>query len=219
MHIMGLEKVKEEVLQKAKERADAILKQGKQEVQQLEAYHTSRLKQERERMEESTHVLVIDMKRQELSQASIDARTMLLKTKKERLESVVEKTLQKLAKMSVDEKRDILVGLLKGSQNDIKIKTVYCNKDDVPIIKKLGNYTIQTADILGGVILENEDGTVRIDLSYESIMGNVVEQNLTKISSILFGTPEQNIPKEAQKTTQPAKTKSSAKKRSKKKKR
>ena len=41
--------------------------------------------------------------------------------------------------------------------------------------------------IIGGIVLENEDGTVRLDFTYDSILKNVYERSLKQISDILYG--------------------------------
>ncbi|RQD81652.1 V-type ATP synthase subunit E, partial [Methanosalsum natronophilum] len=42
-------------------------------------------------------------------------------------------------------------------------------------------------DCVGGVIIEDEDGKVRLDYTYESILKEVNERSLKEISDILFG--------------------------------
>lgn len=203
---MGLEKVKEEVLRKAKERADAIFKEAKSEANSIEVQMQKRIAAEKERMLQETAVMMDDLSRQEVSQAKLDARNSMLKAKKELIEHVMSKARNKLEKLSQQDRRGIISSLLKRGQRDIRVRYVYCNKNDVQLVKKLGNFSFDNADISGGLILEIEDKTVRIDLSYESIMEKIREENLTKISDILFEKKEGEV-KEHKKSRSPKKSK------------
>ena len=42
-------------------------------------------------------------------------------------------------------------------------------------------------DCLGGVVIENKDGTEVLDFRYDMILKNVNEQSLKQVSNILFG--------------------------------
>jgi len=183
---MGLEKVKEEVLRKAKEKADTLFKEAKLEAGNIETQMQKRIVAEREKLLKETDSLMSQMSKQEISQAKLDARNSMLKAKKELIEHVMAKARNKLEKLSMQDRKGIISGLLKRGQREIKVKHVYCNKNDVQLVKKLGNFSFNNADLSGGLILEIEDKTVRIDLSYESIMEKIREENLTKISDILF---------------------------------
>lgn len=185
---MGLEKVKEEVLRKAKEKADAIFKEAKLEAGNIETQMQKRIVAEGEKLLKETESLMSQMSKQDISQSNLDARNSMLKAKKDLIEHVMAKARNKLEKLSKQDKKEIVSSLLKRGQREIKVRYVYCNKNDVQLVKKLGNFSFDNADISGGLILEIEDKTVRIDLSYESIMEKIREENLTKISDILFET-------------------------------
>ena len=42
-------------------------------------------------------------------------------------------------------------------------------------------------DIVGGIIAENQDETVRVDYSFDSMLQNMEENELQSINKILFG--------------------------------
>jgi len=65
---------------------------------------------------------------------------------------------------------------------------VYSSKDSEDIVKKLTSLSYAgNLDAIGGIVLENEDGTVRLDFTYDSILKNVYERSLKQISDILYG--------------------------------
>ena len=65
---------------------------------------------------------------------------------------------------------------------------VYSSKESEEAVKKLTSLSYAgNIDCIGGVILENEDGTIRLDFTYDSILKDVYERSLKQISDILYG--------------------------------
>ena len=193
---MGLERVKEEVLQKAKEKADAILKTGRAEIQRLENQMQEQIQRERKQFMDDTAAFLDEMSRQEVSQAKLDCRNNILRAKKEFIDQCFARTRQKIEHLSADDKKNILTAMLKQGQKQLPVKYAYCNKNDVPLLRKLGNFTVMEAPLSSGLILENEQQSIRVDFSAESLLERIKEENLMKISSILF---EQKVEKNKEK--------------------
>ncbi len=42
-------------------------------------------------------------------------------------------------------------------------------------------------DCIGGLVIENDDGSIRLDFTYDRILDDVSDQSLKQISEILFG--------------------------------
>ncbi|MCD4704024.1 MAG: hypothetical protein K8R64_07010 [Methanosarcinaceae archaeon] len=56
------------------------------------------------------------------------------------------------------------------------------------MVKKLSSLEYAgNIDCIGGVVIENEDGTIRLDYRYDVILKNVYEHSLKNTSEILFG--------------------------------
>lgn len=196
---MSLEKVREEVLEQARNSADAIMKAARAEAGALENQNKARMEQEKKAALEEISRLAEEIERQELSQAKLDAKNSLLKAKKELIEESFAKARQKLLKLGQEEKKNILATMLKRAQSQIKAAHAYCSKDDVQLVKKLGNFSVNAASISGGLIAENEQKTIRLDLSYESILERVKEEHLTVIHKILFEEPMQQAERKSPK--------------------
>ncbi|MBI2545974.1 hypothetical protein HYV81_02230 [Candidatus Woesearchaeota archaeon] len=190
---MGLEKVREEVLEQARKQADAILRAARSEAESIEGQSRARMEQEKRQANEELGILLDEIERQELSQAKLDARNALLQVKKELIELALAKAQQKLAKLKDEEKRQLYAAMLKHGQASMKVVHVYCNKDDILLVKKLGNLNVHPAPIPGGLIVENEQQTVRLDMSFSSILEGVKEERLTQIHKILFASAGERI--------------------------
>ena len=86
--------------------------------------------------------------------------------------------------MSGKQREECMNKLLDKAKKDIEVAKVYCNKNDAKLVK---GFKAEPSDIIGGLIAENADGTVRVDYSFGTMLQNIKENELQKISRILFG--------------------------------
>ena len=64
----------------------------------------------------------------------------------------------------------------------------YSNEKDAKHVMKMTDLTYMgEINCIGGLVIENDDGTVRMDYTYDRILEDVSEQSLKHISDILFG--------------------------------
>jgi vacuolar-type H+-ATPase subunit E/Vma4 len=90
---------------------------------------------------------------------------------------LAEQGLQKLNKKSREDH------LKKILHSGFKFSKVYCAKSDVTLVK---GHKAEVTEIAGGAILENKDGDIRLDLSYETILSNIKQDNLDEVAKALF---------------------------------
>jgi len=65
---------------------------------------------------------------------------------------------------------------------------IYSNKDSEEVVRKLSSLEyVGNVDCIGGVVIENDEGTIRLDYTYDIILKNANEQSLIQTSDILFG--------------------------------
>ena len=126
------------------------------------------------------------MRRQELSTADLDLRNAELQKKKELIELVFLKAREELKKADLSKRRAFLTTLLDRAKKEMTIATIYCTEKDKPIVAKLAKARVVTQAMLGGMILEDKSGSVRIDYSFEMILQSIQERSLGEIGSILF---------------------------------
>ena len=74
--------------------------------------------------------------------------------------------------------------LLEKAKNDIEVAHVYCSKKDAKSLKEL---KAEAADMIGGLIAENKEKTIRVDYSFETILQGIKENELQNMSKLLFG--------------------------------
>lgn len=181
---MGLEAVKDEIIRQAKEQETALLAEARKESNRIAKETERKIEEMKEKSEAETKKMMDNIKKQELASAELENKKALLEAKKQVIENVFGEARKKLEGMD-DKKRDIFIcKLLEKTKNEIEIAHVYCNKKDAKFIK---GFNAETADIIGGLIAENKDRTIRANYSYEIILQSIKENALQNINKILFG--------------------------------
>jgi V/A-type H+-transporting ATPase subunit E len=126
------------------------------------------------------------IKQQEISSANLEVKRTLLNTRKELLEEVYTKAKQSISSLSPEKNEELLKSIIEN--NEASGKRIYSNAASEEIVKKLSSLEYGgNIDCIGGVVIENEDGTVRLDYTYDVILKSVNEQLLKQTSDILFG--------------------------------
>jgi V/A-type H+/Na+-transporting ATPase subunit E len=180
---MGLEKVKEEILSKAKKVADSIIAKARKEEMKIikEAEHKASiiLKDNKEKAKK----IIENTKIKELAKSELACKKALLETKKEIIDDIIDTVKTKVKNFRDDKKKKIIQELLTKASKELKIGYVYCKESDKKFIKK---YKTMPLDLLGGVIVENKDKTIRINYSFDAFIENIKEKNIDEINKSLF---------------------------------
>src|SRR3989338_8355155 len=180
---MGLEAVKGEILANARKREEALLAEAEKEAGNIIKEAQNRIAEFKEKAEAETKKLIETMKRQETASAELESKKLSLEAKKESVEKVFEEARKIIDALSDRKREEHMSKLLDKAKNDIEVTKVYCNKKEAKLVKGL---KAEPAGIIGGLIAENADGTVRVDYSFDTILQDIKENELQKISKILF---------------------------------
>jgi V/A-type H+/Na+-transporting ATPase subunit E len=173
---MGLEEVKKEILNNARSQAKQLQKEGEKESQAIMASAEAKVAAIKERADKEA-----DFEIEQYRTVSMAEAASITKKKMLSFGEVIEQTKDKLEKLSVANRQKHLNTLLKDTTGYAK---VYVSKKDVSAVKKQKASEI---DILGGAILENSEGNVRLDMSYETLLGQLKQEKLAEVSKMLFG--------------------------------
>ncbi|MBP2031042.1 V/A-type H+-transporting ATPase subunit E [Methanohalophilus levihalophilus] len=126
------------------------------------------------------------MKKQEVSSANLEVKRTMLNARKDVLERVYEQAVEIISSMPESKQEDLLKAILEA--NESSGTRIYSNKESEELVKRLSSLEYAgNIDCVGGVIIENEEATVRLDFTYDIILKRVYEQNLRQTSDILFG--------------------------------
>ena len=180
---MGLEKVKDRVIEEAKEKAATTINAAKEEARVI---NSSAAKQAKEREKAARDKLEVDIKsikNRENAAAKLESKKLSLTFKKEFVDEILSEVKNKLEHFSDSTRAKHVKLLLVKAAKEISISTVYCNKKDRKTVDK---YKVKDAPILGGVIAESANGTLRVDYSYETLLEQLHESLMGELNELLF---------------------------------
>ncbi len=183
---MGLDSVLKEISREGEERINQIKKEGETEAGKILERAEKEVAEILEKAKTEAEREAERRKRQEISSANLEVKRKLLTRKKELLDEVLERLKEKVADLSTRERRDLLRKILETHGREGA--RVYCSERDQKDIKKLSDLEIAgTIDCIGGVIIESEDGNVRLNYTFDEILQQVYERNIKEVSERLFG--------------------------------
>jgi len=180
---MGLEVVVQDVLARGEEEANRIKQEGTDEAKAIitGAENTARqiLKEKREQAIEQ----IDRRKNREISSANLEVKRAILNTKKELLDGVYDEAMEVLASLSESERETIIKKLLESQTESTR---VFSNKNDESLVRRISRLEYGgTIPCSGGIMLENEDGTVIRDLTFDTLLKDVREKSLKQLAEIL----------------------------------
>ena len=180
---MGLEAVKEEILNSAKEQANSLIADARKESSRTARETEKKIEELQSKSEADTKRALDMIRRQELASAELDNRKTLLEAKKQIIEAAFAEARKRLENLD-DKKREVMMEkLLEKAKSEIEAAKIYCNRKDAKFVKGIDTLA---ADIIGGLIAENREGTVRIDYSFDTMLQSIKESELQSISKVLF---------------------------------
>ena len=191
----GMEKISEAILDKVRAEAQDIIKKAEEKARE----RVEKAKRQQEaRLEEEKNKLIEEAKEEAtriLAQSSIAARQELLLAKTRIIDEIISRVKKTLSEISSD--KGSLLDLIKEAINtlDIDKARIYVSPKDVSSVrkslkgdKKLADRIseIKELDGTGGVIVEDTDGKIRIDNTYDARLEMLLPRLLPEIGKELF---------------------------------
>ena len=148
------------ILAQARKEADGILAAARADAKALEA---ARLAQADREAAQATA--------QAGSRAESDARKAVLAAEASLRQRLRKQVLADLAALPAKTREAHLAALLKTAQDAVPAGKVRGAESDAAFLAKAKPYTpAGSLPIAGGLVVESQDGTVRVDLSYETLL-------------------------------------------------
>jgi V/A-type H+/Na+-transporting ATPase subunit E len=180
---MGLEKVKEEVLSKAKQEAEKLLADAQSEAKRIKKEREKQLDSLRKDAEARLASQREEATAKAVSSAELEAKKEMLNARKEIIREVFDNVKESLRALPTSTRKVHIAKLLEMAGKELDIAKVYCAEAD---LKNISGYPSEKADILGGIIAENKEGTIKVDLSYDTLLEEVYKDSLKEVSEALF---------------------------------
>ncbi|MFN3384287.1 MAG: V-type ATP synthase subunit E [Archaeoglobaceae archaeon] len=188
---MPLETILKEITRKGEEEVRRIEEETRKEVDKIikeaKAEAEAILKRAKEEAEKEGEAL----RKQEISSLNLELKRAMLAKQKEITEEVFKLLRKKVLEMDESTRKGILKTLItKNAKNGMKI---FVRKEDETLVKvilkelKLNLTIAGNITALGGVILEDPSGEVRINLTFDELLSQLYEKKIGEVAKILFG--------------------------------
>jgi vacuolar-type H+-ATPase subunit E/Vma4 len=99
------------------------------------------------------------------------------------MDSAIALAREGLGSIPAETRKRHIHSLIEKAKKDIAVEYVLCNKKDAPFVS---GYKIEEVMIAGGIIAENKERTMRVDLSYNTLFSLVVDEHLSDVHEVLF---------------------------------
>jgi V/A-type H+-transporting ATPase subunit E len=182
---MALDAVVESVLATSKDKVAEINSEADLEVARILNEARERAAEIKSRKETEVGHTTEAIERREISSANLEVKRSELNVHKELLEKARTRLLEKIQNLPKKDNESMLKKMLEPY--DLKDMKVFSNKRDEAFISSLAPNYGGNLDIIGGVVIESKDGSLRYDLTYETLAREVFNNHMKEVSGILFG--------------------------------
>lgn len=181
---MGLKEIRNVIVKEARQEADRLLGEARKEASRTVSETRAKVEEEERRSAGDLALDLEALERREIASTEFSARKRVMRRKKELLDEFFSSCMKDLAGLPADERRLHVRTLVGRAMEEFHVTTVYTSKKDAVSIPGVN---CLPADIGGGAIIENSDGTQRIDLSYAALLSEIRSAHLARIAGELFG--------------------------------
>ena len=182
---MGLEKVIEKIQNEGKEKITSILQDAEKQVAQILQVKQRTLEEIALQKKKELEKQIQALKTQEESSVEIEIKKIKLNAQKEVLDQTYQDCLHALSALPHEK---MISFLLKKVEKELpEAASIYSNKRDEPVVRSQTKITYSgQIEVLGGIIVENKEKTLKVDLRYETIAALVWDHSLKEIAEQLF---------------------------------
>jgi V/A-type H+-transporting ATPase subunit E len=190
---MGLEKVKEEILEHGRAEEARLLAEGQGEAKAILKDARSKTRTILDRALERAREQIKRHQVQEMSIAHVEVKKTRLNAEKEMLDKVYSECIVQMRALPPESVRQMLDAHLTNAKKEFGSQKAYvvCNERDEKMVRllceKYGFEFQGVVECIGGVVVENQDRTIRLDYRWETLLGDIWSRKIKDISDILFG--------------------------------
>jgi len=185
---MALDTVVRDILEKAKSEADRITAEAEKERAAILKECEESIAKRKRAQEKQFEELIRRLARQEISSAELEAKKIVLNAKKELLERAFNEALREIYGMDRENRARIYNKIIERAMTIVSKPRIICPKGDAALIEKgTANVPIIETDMEPGLIVESEDGLMRLDFRFRTMLEEIWEKEMKRISAILFG--------------------------------
>jgi len=182
---MGLEEVVGDILAAGRSRTEALLGEARAERDRIlsEAREKARLLKEA-RLREAVQA-ASQLRARELAAAELEVKRARLEMERALLDEVDARSRERVAALPQKEDEGLLAALFTRSA--VPGYRLYSADQNEAFLRARSSVPYAgTVECLGGFVLESPDGTVRVDLTYDTLLREVGDRMMREIYDLLF---------------------------------
>jgi V/A-type H+-transporting ATPase subunit E len=184
---MALDKVANDILDNARKEADQRVQEAEKERARILQEADQKVDRMRKAEEKELQDSLMRMQRQELSSAELEAKKIVLNKRKDVLNRTFDEMLKELSAMDPKEKSHLYKKILADGKKVIHKPKVFIPKGEADLLVGLrGCESLTEIEMGSGLILENDDGSVRLDYRFKTILESIWDKEMKSISNTLF---------------------------------
>ena len=190
---MSLDTVVEDIRDEARARADEIRETGEERAEEIVSEAEREADEIGSAAEREVERAIEQEREQRLSSAKLEAKQARLEARREVLEEVRDDVEAQIADLGGEEREALTRSLLDAASEEFDAESVRVrgSEADAELLASIvdgydGFEVGEPIDCLGGVVVESDGSRVRVNNTFDSVLGDVWEENLREISSRLF---------------------------------
>ncbi|MEM4257726.1 MAG: V-type ATP synthase subunit E [Candidatus Thermoplasmatota archaeon] len=185
---MSAEKIIERIRKDTAQELQTIQKKVEQEADQLLKTLRKEARQEVEKILTEGRQHIEAASKIQISRATQDLKRELVTTKEEIMETCFRRALEQLSHLDDKQYTDVITRFMKQGISRLGTTcTVLVSRDiDRVIAQKLGLSVSGTVDAPGGIILVSQDGSIKLDYTFSSILQRKKDDLRIHLGSLLF---------------------------------
>jgi len=180
---MGLDEIRSRISENTQKEIERIIGEGNSAASKIIADTKQDLESQRAKFIEETKSLVEQLEKRAVTDSRFEVRKRILEKKKQILAQVFDAVRKELIKMPDSERESWIKKIIEKARNQIDIANVHASSRDMRFLQ---GYNAEEAAIIGGVIVENSDKSLRIDYSFDAMLEEVKNDTLQEVAKILF---------------------------------
>lgn len=182
---MALDKVKDKILDEAEQKADRIIEEAEQEADDTVSEAEQKAQRLKDEAKEDAKEKAEALRRQELASARMKAQEIKMEAKQELIHDAFDQLRDRVSGMESDDREDLFASIIETVGEEIEIGTVHTSGDMVDAVEDMVDADVKEKDI-EGLIIEDSDGSVRYDYSFDSVLENVRTEYRKETAQELF---------------------------------
>lgn len=181
---MGFDAIEEDILELTNKIAEERIVQARKKAEELREEAENLIRAEDKLSDDETEKIIQQIRQTADASAKFEIKKIELSTKREVLDQVFAKTKEKIESLDDKTLENLTKILIDDAEKEIEVETIFCNERAKKWIPK--KFKTKTENMLGGVIAENKDGTIRVDNRFETLLDEVRRDALKKIAKTVF---------------------------------